>query len=89
MSKNIFPDNTVETTITAKKTSFKRNTVDVWSDYGYLKQQACDFGIDKENFPENSIVYVNEGYQLVKDNKKNLLYRLLVDRTSERTFEPT
>ena len=38
MSKSIFPDNMVDTTITAEKTSFKRNTVDVWHDYGYLRQ---------------------------------------------------
>ena len=37
MSKNIFSDNRVETTITAEKTSFKRNTVDVWPNYGYFK----------------------------------------------------
>ena len=70
MSKNVFPDNTVETTITAQKTSFKRNTADVLTDYDYFKQQPYDFGIDKENFPENPIIYVNQGYQLVKDNKK-------------------
>ena len=69
MSKNIFSDNKVETTITAEKTSFKRNTVEVWPDYGYFKQQPCDFWIDKENIPKNSIFYLNQGYQLVKDNK--------------------
>ena len=30
MKKNIFSDNRVETAITAEKTSFKRNIVDVW-----------------------------------------------------------
>ena len=70
MSKNIFSDNRVETTITGEKSSFKRNTVDVWSDYGYFKQQPCDFGIDQENFLENSIFYLSQGYQSFKDNKK-------------------
>lgn len=55
MSKNIFSDSRVETTITAEKTSFERNTVDTWPSYGYFKQQPCDFGIGKDNFPENSI----------------------------------
>ena len=73
MSKSIFPDNMVDTTITAEKTSFKRNTVDVWHDYGYLRQQPCDFGIDKENMTENSTKYVNRGYQLFKDNKKSIM----------------
>ena len=41
MSKTIFSDNRIETTLTAEKTSFKRNTIDVWPDYGYFKQQPC------------------------------------------------
>ena len=32
MSKNIFSDSRIETTITAEEISFKRNTVDVWPD---------------------------------------------------------
>ena len=28
----------------------------------------------KENFPENSIIYINQGYLTIKDNKK-LYYR--------------
>ena len=70
MSKNIFGDNSVETTVTAEKTSFKRNTVDVWPNYGYFKQQACDYGVDKESMLGNSIIYMNQGYQPWKDNKK-------------------
>ena len=70
MSKNIFVNNRVETTITAEKTSFKRNAVDVWPNYGDFKQQACDYGVDKENMPENSIIYMNQRYQSWKDNKK-------------------
>ena len=71
MSKTIFSDNRIETTLTAEKTSFKRNTIDVWPDYGYFKQQPCDYGVDEENFTENSIVYLNQGYQSCKDNKKH------------------
>ena len=44
--------------------------LDVWSDYGYFKQQSRDFGIEKENFPENSMFYLNQTHQSVKDNKK-------------------
>ena len=62
MSKNIFVDNRVETTVTAGKTSFKRNNVDVWPNYRYFKQQVCDYNVDKENMPENSITYMNQGY---------------------------
>ena len=73
MSKTIFSDNRIETTLTAEKTSFKRNTIDVWPDYGYFKQQPCDYGVDEENFTENSIVYLNQGYQSCKDNKKYIM----------------
>ena len=55
MTKNIFSDNRVETAITAERISFQRNAVDVWPDNGYFKQHLRDFGIEKENFPENSI----------------------------------
>ena len=71
MLKSIFVDNTIETTITAEKSAFERNTADIWPDYGYFKQQPCDFGIDKENRTKNSILYINQGRQSVKDNKKN------------------
>ena len=37
MLKNIFCDNRVETTVTAEKTSFKKNTVNVWPNYSYFK----------------------------------------------------
>lgn len=45
MTKNSFDNNRVETTVTAEKTNFKRNTVDVLPHYEYFGQQPCDFGI--------------------------------------------
>ena len=70
MSKNIFSDNRVETTVTAEKSSFKRNSVDVRPSYGYFQQQPCDYSVTKENMPKNSIMYLNQSYQSWKDNKK-------------------
>ena len=70
ITKNIFGNNKVETSIAAEKTSFKRNTTNVWKEFGYIKQQPCNFGVDKENLPGNSITYFNQGYQSYKDNKK-------------------
>ena len=70
MTKNVFGDNRIEKTVTADKTSLRRNVVDVWRKYSYFKQHVCDYGIDKENIPENSIIYLNQGYQSWKDNKK-------------------
>ena len=40
----------------------------------YFQQQLCDFNMDKENYPENSKIYLNQGYLTVKDNKK-IYYR--------------
>lgn len=70
MTKNILGDNRIETTVMEEKTSFKRNTTNIWKEYGYFKQQPCGYELDKENLPENSIIYLNQGYQSYKDNKK-------------------
>ena len=71
MTKNIFGEGRVETTLTAEKSiSFKRNTTDVWQKYGHFKQQSCDFGFEKDYMPENSVFYINQGYESFKDNKK-------------------
>ena len=71
MDKNIFGNERIETTETAEKTTgFKRNATDIWPSHGYFKQQPCDFGTDKENMPEMSVFYINQGYQHFKDNKR-------------------
>ena len=68
----MFPDRNIETTITASnfENGNGKNTSNILSEYGYFKQQSCDFGMDKENFPEYVIIYINQGYQSVKDNKR-------------------
>lgn len=66
MSKNIFSHNRVDTTITAAQSSFIRNTVDVWPDYGCFKQQLCEFGFEKEYFRANSIFYLNQLREITK-----------------------
>lgn len=43
-----------------KSTGFKRNRTNIWEKYSYFKQQP----------PEMSIFYLNQGYQSYKDNKK-------------------
>ena len=40
----------------------EKNTTCVWPEHSYFKQQPCDFHLDKENYPENSILYINQGY---------------------------
>ena len=70
MSKNIFGDNRIKNFVTAEKTSIKRNTVDISPNYGYFKQQPCDYSIDKEKMPENSIIYMNQDINLIRIMRK-------------------
>ena len=64
---NIFGDGRIET---VEKSSFKRNTTDVWWNYGFFKHQPCNFGVEKENISENSLIDLNQGNELPKDNEK-------------------
>ena len=64
MSKSVF-DGRMETTITAENnpSSFKRNsTTDLWPNFGYFKQQACDFSVEKANMHEMTAFCVNQAY---------------------------
>ena len=72
MTKSVF-DGRMETTITAEKdrNSFKRNSTDLLPNFGYLKQQACDFLVEKANMSEMTVFYVNQAYLSYKNNKKN------------------
>ena len=72
LTKNIaLPEQNIQTNIVA--TRFEngngKNTTCVWPEFGYFKQQPCDFGMEKEHHPENSIIYINQGYLIIKDNK--------------------
>ena len=49
----------------------------IWERYGYFKLQPGDFGSEKENFPEMSVFYLNQGYQFFKDNKKSFTATIL------------
>ena len=70
--KLVLPDKNIETIIVATKfeNGNGKNTTCAWPEYGYFKQQPCDFGMEKENFPENSIIYLSQGYLTIKDNRK-------------------
>ena len=73
MTKNlVLPEKNTETTIVATKfeNGNGKNIACVWPQYMYFKQTLCDFGMEKENFPDNSIIYVSEVYLTIKDNKK-------------------
>ena len=69
----VFPDMTVETTLVATKFRKweRKKYTNIWPEHGYFKQQPCDFGLDQESFPENSLIYINPGYLTIKDNRKH------------------
>ena len=66
----VFGDDRVETTLTAEKSTFERNTTDLWPEFSLFKQQPCDYGTKIENYPEITVFYINQVYQSQKDNKK-------------------
>ena len=79
MTKRVF-DSRMETAITAEKDpgGFKRNSSDLWPNYGYFKQQACDFAVEKANMPEMTAFYINQAYLSYKDNKKIYYYDVFI-----------
>ena len=47
-----------------------KRSIQLWEDFGYFRTESCNFSIEKANLPENTIFYINQGYQSFKDNKK-------------------
>ena len=41
--------------------------INMWKKHGFFGTESCDFDIEKANMPENTILYVNQGYQSYKD----------------------
>ena len=44
--------------------------INMWKNHGFFGTESCDFSIEKANMPENTLFYVNQGYQSYKDDKK-------------------
>ena len=51
----------------------KSKTVNMWSHGGSFSGDCTNFNIEKANLPENTLLYVNQGYKTLKDSKKMLL----------------
>ena len=47
-----------------------KKSINLWPEYGYFGTESCDFAIEKANLPENTLFYINQGYQSRKDGKK-------------------
>ena len=39
----------------------KVDTEKIWNKVGFFGDQTADFKINKANFPENTLIYVNQG----------------------------
>ena len=64
LTKNIvLPEQNIETAIVASRfeNGNGKNTTCVWPKHGYFKQQPCDFHMINGNYPENGILYINQG----------------------------
>ena len=51
----------------------KSKTVNMWSHGGSFSGDCANFNIEKANLPENTLLYINQGYKTLKDSKKMLL----------------
>ena len=47
-----------------------KKSFNLWEIFWYFGTESCDFSIEKANLPENTIFYINQGYQSFKDAKK-------------------
>ena len=70
-SSNGKTEMTLSTNATTKEKPIKG--INMWKNYGFFGTESCDFSIEKANMPENTLFYINQGYQSYKDGK-NVYY---------------
>ena len=71
MTKNYIDSNVSDTAITAEKNpSLKRQSTDLWSQYGHFKQQCSEFSLQKTNMNELTLLHVNQGSLTYKNDQK-------------------
>ena len=66
-SSNDRTEMTISTNATKEKTV---KSINMWKNHGFFGTESCDFSMEKANMPENTIYYINQGYQSYKDSKK-------------------
>ena len=61
-----------EMTLSTGATEEKKRAkcINMWKNHGFFGTESCDFSTEKANIPENTLFYVNQGYQSYKDDKK-------------------
>lgn len=55
---------------TETKDEKKPKSLTFWAEGGFFDGECSNFNIEKANLPENTLFYINEGYQSYKDWKK-------------------
>ena len=63
-------DRTEMTVDTLNSEEKVKKSFDLWENFCYFGTESCDFSIEKANLSENTIFYINQGYQSFKDAKK-------------------
>ena len=53
-----------------KISTTNEDTIFLWDKPGYFQNDLVDFSIEKTNLPENTLFYLNQGYQTYKEDKK-------------------
>ena len=63
----------------------------VWRNFGYFDTRKSDYSMEKVNFPENTLLYINQAFLTVKKNK-NIFYcdyyvlGVVGNRATQHTF---
>ena len=71
LTKNLVEnEKNIETKVTTSKFNDETGTVTsgsrLWSIFGYFSDQTTNFNMKKVNYPENSIISINQGYLIIK-----------------------
>ena len=74
LTKNVVDnEKNIETQVIASKFTDESGNVTsgrrLWPNYGYFLEQTNNFDLAKVNYPENCILYINQGYSTIKNNK--------------------
>lgn len=73
ITKNIFGENRIETTVTPEKTSFNRNTVDVWPKYGYLTSSLATMAWSKRACQRTALFTSIKAINLIRTIRKFII----------------
>ena len=89
----MLPEKNLETSIIAitfdDENGQDSTSIRVWPNYGYFNQQLSDFKLKRKNHPEIWIIYINQAYLTVKNNKR-MFYgdHFILDQIIEAINQP-